>query len=457
MKNEGRKKERSIFHTGGTGVLSQLFRNKNDPLAKSRANISIGNLFATSWTVITANVFFVGFLRTVGATDTRIGTINMIMISCGLLQLVSPLILERFQTRKRYLLAMRGLHAVLNLGVMSVIPFLPLSADVRLLLVTATFVLSMIVTNGLIGSGLGVWHIQSVPNQLRASYFTFNNFINTSVNIISLISAGAFLDTLASSGNELYAFIVLRAVAALLTIMEIYFYSRAVEAPYAEQQQQPRLSIRSLLLPLKHKPFLLMMTIMMSWSFLANLSGTYYTTYLLNYVGISFRTISVANSLSMVIGLCTTPLWGYLIRKTSWLSALGLCLPFYAVFYASFGFVFRESVWIYFLAMIATVGIAPCINLVAMNLPYMHTPLENRTLFISLFTTGNAIAAFAGVTLGNILMILMHDMRYRFMSLWFGNEQSMIFLQAALMIALAWGIFKIKKAVASSKVEEEPV
>ena len=433
-----------LVSSGVADTFNQLFRNAEDPLAKSRANIVCGNMTNIIWSVITANVFFVGFLRANGASDTKIGTINMLLLSCGLFQLFSPLILERFLKRKRFVLTMRGVYGFLHLGVISVLPFLPVSSETRLLLIGITFVLAAAILNGFVGSGAAVWHIQSIPGQMRANYFTYNSIASTAVTIVSTVSAGAFLDGMSTQGKEIYAFLALRIVAVILMGLDSYFYSRAVELPYSSAAKS--ISLKSLMLvPLRHKPFVLMMATMMFWSFLANMSGTYYTMYLLGDLGYSYRLISFAGSFSTAVVLCTTPLWGQIIRKKSWLPTLAIALPLYSVFYASLGFVTAGGTWLYLLCVLGTAFIAPGINLVAMNLPYLHTPEESRTMYISMFTTGNAFAAFAGVSLGNILMIGTQNLNYTILGLPFGNKQSMCILQAALMLLMTLAVRGVSK------------
>jgi len=261
-----------------------------------------------------------------------------------------------------------------------------------------------------------------------------------------MISAGEFLDSMTLQGSELYAFIALRLVAFILVIFETFFYRRVTELPYKANIQ--RVNFKALfLIPMRHRPFLLMMSIMMFWSFLVNLAGTYYLSYLLQDLEQSYRLVSLTSAVGTAVMLLSTPMWSSIIRKTSWLSALIIALPIYAAVYIGFGFVFRENVWLYVVCVIGTTIIAPAISLVSMNLPYMHTPKENQTMFLSLFTTGNAIAAFTGVSIGNVLMILTQNMKLEFLGMVFGNKQTMCFLQALLMVAMMFGVIKIKNTV----------
>jgi len=220
--------------------FSDLYLNKNDPLAKSRGNIMLGTMFAIAWSLFTTGVFFVGFLQSNGASDTMIGTVNMAIIACGLLQLFSPLILERFKKRKRYLLTMRGIYGFIYFGIVSALPLLPFSREVLLTLITGLIILSAIIQNGLMGSGYSTWHIQSIPEKTRINFFSFSFMANTIINIICMVSAGAFLDNMTLSGNELYAFLALRLVALLLIFLEMVFYGRSVELPYKNTLQRVR-------------------------------------------------------------------------------------------------------------------------------------------------------------------------------------------------------------------------
>jgi len=427
-------------------MFSQLYLDKNDPLAHNRACITIGNFFFVAWFTITQQVFFVGFLNANGASDTMIGTVNTIIMACGLFTLISPLILERMKKRKRYLLIMRAIYGFLHLGVVAVLPFTPFSADVRLFLIILTLIIAAVFTNVLIGSGIPVWHMQSVPKGIRAAHFAYVSMGNHIVIIISLLSAGVLLDNMTMEGRELYAFLIIRLVAFLFILIDILIFTRVSEMPYESPAE--RIKIKDfLLLPLKHKPFLLMMFIMVLWNFTITLAGTYYTSYLLDDLGISYRFISFATSGATALLVVATPIWRKIVTKTSWLKALGLSLLTYSIFVGGYGFVFQDNLWLYIVCVLGIAITAPGINLAVMSLPFLHTPQENQTMFVSLFTTSNTVAMFLGVAVGNTLMILTQHINFEFFGMVFINKQGICILQGILLFILAFYVFRVNKQV----------
>lgn len=427
-------------------MFSELYLNKNDPMARNRSCMAIGNFFFIAWFTATQQVFFVGFLNANGASDIMIGTVNTIIIACGMLTLVSPFILERMKKRKRYMLTMRLIFGFLHLGVVGVLPFTPFSADVRLTLIIITLVVAAVISHAMIGSGIPVWHMQSVPERFRAAHFAYTSMGNHVIIILSMLSAGLLLDNMSAGGRELYAFFIIRMVALLFIIIDVAIFTRISEMPY--ESPEKRMALKAfIMLPLKHKPFLMMMLIMVFWNFTIALVGTYYTSYLLDTLGLSYRFISIVSSGATALLVLATPLWKRVVTNTSWLKALGLSLLTYSFFVGGYGFVFRENVWLYVVCVAGISITAPGINLAIMSLPFLHTPQENQTMFISLFSATNTIAMFLGVAVGNTLMVFTQNLSIEIFGLTFINKQLICVLQGIILFAVAFHVFRINKQV----------
>ena len=98
--------------------LKQKIQKKlsiKDEMTLSRRNIMFSNYTGGVVNNLIGGNFFTGLLILMNADDSFMGLITMAALLGNLIQVLSPLLLERFKRRKRLLIISRGLIYLFNI------------------------------------------------------------------------------------------------------------------------------------------------------------------------------------------------------------------------------------------------------------------------------------------------------------------------------------------------------
>lgn len=138
--------------------------------------------------------YLTGLLLLMNADDGFIGLTGMIPFAANIVQLIAPIIMERFTKRKTFLIWFRFSALMVNALFISVIPFLPIAQQAQLTLVALALVV-VNCTHAILNPGFAMWHMQFLPNRLRASFFS-----SQSIGVAVLV-AGATMGASAVGGR----------------------------------------------------------------------------------------------------------------------------------------------------------------------------------------------------------------------------------------------------------------
>jgi len=404
-----------------------------------------GYLFANYCTSIigtmVGGIFFTSLMLEMNAGDVYIGYINMIISSCTLMQLLSPIIFERLAKRKKLLLTLKTIQNFLNIVFISIVPFLPVSKTLQL----ALFMLTVVIINALnsfCAPGLSIWWMQSLPHERRANFFTVISYGSVITNTISLLAAILVdkfeTDNISFTGISptFCAFFILRAVAVITAVLEFKFLLQIKEYPY-EVTVNKKQNISLLFLPLKNLPFMLTISIVFFWNFMGGLIGQYYTVYVLDIVEMSYTYLRLSCMIATPLIIIMTPIWAKLINKHSWFKMLGIGMLGYSLALAANAFVVETTQFMYVIVMIFCYLFNPAININFSNIPYIKMPNTNQTAYLSFYS----LFTVAGTIIGNFVGIQIFALTQGKIITLFGmemlNYQYMCILQALLVIPIA--------------------
>ncbi len=428
--------------------FSELF-GKEQELSQNRRNILISNYSSAVSNNLFGGNFFTGFLLLMNMSDANIGLITMISMFANMLQVFSPLLLERFTERKKILIIGRCIIHFINLVLISLIPLLVPDDSLKLsFILVATLLVNVL--NAMIAPGYSVWHIKSIPNDMRSRYFSFVHMTNNILVYSVILIASRMVDIFKQNGNELNGLLILRGIALVLAVFDIIYMLKIREYPV----QKKNIRVRDVLLgPLKEKKFLVTVVMACMWSFTANIPGSYYTVYLLRELNISYSFLNTVNMLSIPVMIMVMPVWRKRVDTTSWFRTLYLCLSLYVVHYLGLAFVTEKNILLYPLFMIYAFAISPGINLVFSNLPYVNIPEDNQTNLLGFYSTMNSFAGFIGASLGRQFIAMSEGLQVRIGGTIMGSKQLILIITAVFMFISAAVIFNLTKR--SEKPETE--
>ncbi len=424
------------------GAVLEGWYVRGDEMSGNRKN----QLFFGYTANIIANMiggnFFTGLLLYMNADDAFIGVIAMITFACNILQILSPLLLERFPKRKRLLMGVRAGIMTLNIAVIGITPLLPLPQAARLSMIAAA-VLLVNVLNAATSSGFTVWHIQFVPWNMRARFFSMISMTNGLVVAAVTLLSSRVVDLFKAHGMELTGLLALRCAALLLAGLDLYILSRMKEYPYSQEGRGA--TLRDIVVkPFREKKYLMTVLLACMWHFTANIPGSYYSVYLLREVGVSYSFITLVSMLNVPVLLFLTPVWRRLLTRISWFKMLGIAMGLYSLHLVGLSYVTPRSLFLYPVTLLWAYVLAVGINLSFTNIPYVNIPEKNQTIYIAFYSTMANAMALLGAAVGRQFIAATAGMSFRLPGLAMGNKQTLMLLVFALMLAGAVVVYLLE-------------
>lgn len=422
----------------------ETFCADTDGRAGCRRGLLFGNCFSGMVSSLTAGIYFTGLMLAMGASDVYIGYVASIISFCGFFQVLSPMILERRPKRKALVMSVYIAYHFLNIGLVGILPLLPIANNAKLALFMVTL-LVINVANNLVSPGMLTWHLQCIQNnKKRIGFFSISGMIGTVLNNVTVLLAGLFLDKFEADqimlGNispTLSAILILRGIAIVLAVFEVIFYCKMKEAPYAvDESQEKHGGFRLLLQPLKNKQFISAISVTLAWTFSTAIVGSYFSIYLLEDVKMSYSLISLVSMIAVPLNLLITPFWTKFLQRKPWHKAILL-----ANIIAIGAYVFNPVVtaarpWFYIVCIGLGTIAGPGLSLAHSHLTYAYMPEENRTSYISFNAVLGQIFSFLGTNVGVLFIQFSGDMRVNVLGAPMVSKQLINWISASLMLIL---------------------
>ncbi len=417
-----------------------------DEAAFSRQNILSSNITAGVVNNLIGGNFFTGFLLLLSADDGFMGLVTMAGFIGNLLQVLSPLLLERFKSRKRLLILSRSVIYFFNIIIIGLVPLIPGTNSIKLMLILSV-ILFINLINAITAPGFAVWHIKSIPEDVRAKFFSTFTIINGVIIYAVILASSWIVDLFKARGNELQGLLLFRGVALLLCLADIYFLFKIKEYPNQPSDTKANL-LNVLLNPFKERKYLITVLIACLWNYSANIPGPYFNVYMLKDLKISYSFLNVINMVNIPVLIFLTPIWRKRIYSTSWFRTLYFSMGLYLLSYLGLAFVSGKTLFLYPIAVIFSFLIAPGINLVFANIPYINIPQKDQTNYIGFFSTMNNLAALLGVLTGKEFIKHTEGIVITLAGIGMQNKQYILLLTAVVMLAAVFLIRFLQKKAA---------
>ncbi|MBE6541765.1 MAG: MFS transporter [Ruminococcaceae bacterium] len=424
-------------------VATDVLVDNSDGNVSGRRAIISYTFLASIVAAIVGGHYYTGVLLELGATETYIATMNMVITFCGFLQFLSPLLLEKIKKRKAILIASRLLYHILYVLVFALIPLLPIGQLYKIVGFFAVNVIVNIITS-LTTSGMSIWHMQSIPLAKQSNYFAITNLGNTLLNVIVTFVTARYVDSMQTSGSSVLgmtpltsAFIILRAVGLVFALLELFFLVRIKEYPYEiDKNESNNRGLRLLLSPIANKKFMLTISIQLAWWFVSGLIGSYFSVYLIDEINMSYTYLSLGGIISTPLIMVSTPLWAVIIKKIGWRNTYIATAIGYAVAYAGNAFVTKSSQYMYIVVLVICY-IFSSTGILQSLVVYLNMPDYNRTAYLSFYSLCTTLTTLLGNFVGMVFMNLTESITINFLGIAMGNNQYMGIVQGILSVGVA--------------------
>jgi hypothetical protein len=384
VKAEGYKAK--IMHISGylfsfKDDLHTLFGWK-DEQKKGRTCMVGSSILGTIISSMTTGIFYTGFLLGNNIDISGIGIITFIPYLATLVSLFAPSLYDHFPRRRRILAVLRAAQWIINLLGTTLLPHFVSDPTARIVWFCLISFFSSAI-GGLCTAGFTPWHINFIPEEVRAPYWLYSSLFTNLISGLFLILSSIAADLVSGSPNEMTIIVSLRYVALALAMFEVFILTRPKEYPYAQTEAHPSPK-QVFSLPLRDRAFCSTEIIQLLYAVFTYLSSSVITAYLLSTVGVTYTMINAINLLYVLILLLFSPFWRRRIVRRGWLVTLSQTLLLLAPTYFLYMFINSSNYLILFPLMrlvqhFICVGHETCIS----NLLYLKMPKENQSCFVS--------------------------------------------------------------------------
>ena len=411
-----------------------------DRLGRGRRCMMFSAQLCAPINALATGTLYTAFLTAHEFSMVDVSKLALLPTLASCLCIFSPLLLERFQKRKWILAGGRALYYTLLFLCLTLLPYLTHNHSTRLV-GFGVIIFSANAINSPCSSGWTAWHMNFIPNEVRASYLSYQQISVNIVSSLSMLLFGLIADALRGTPHEASILTGLRLFGLALAATEVLILTLPHEFPYPRTESRIKLG-NIFRLPVRNKRFLLTMGVIAFWTFLANLPAGGWTYYLLNEVGTGVTLLNV-NTILYSLGLLLFSVrWRVTLSKNSWFLTFALAAIMSAPATLALAFIGPGNfVWLYPLVGVLRSFTDVGLNLSWAGFPYANTPSTDQTYYLSFYTLIANLSAFLGLSVGTWFIDFFSGQTFRIFGQAIMPVQLLYFSHGILMLVCALQIW----------------
>ncbi len=424
----------TLFFKNQKAIMSDIY-NLKDNDAKGRL-ISLGSSLMTSfYNVFITGIFYTGFLSMYDISIEGAGIISYIPLIASCSSLFSSIILEKIKKRKKILVASKIYFYAMYILATTLMPQFITDPTARLWAFGIILFLAYAVY-ALFSPGFTPWFYTFYPNdnERRTRYITYNQIFSSIMSSAVMLLSAVITDALKGSPAQDTIILVMRYLAFVLVLIDVFMQAQAIEYPYPPS---PQIKFRQIFtLPFQYKKFLYCLLMMFAWNFIANLNNGLWAYHLLNHFDFSYTLINSMSVMYTFILIFTQPFWRGVLRKYSWIKTFGLTCLVWMPTEVMFFLMNPTNLYLYVPLCVVQNLLSVGLNLSYSNILYMNLPSENSTAHIAFYSVGCNLFAFLGLFVGTQISSITGDNAIWFLNMEFYSVQFTTLARAITMFAL---------------------
>lgn len=379
-----------------------FYRNDSELLSapgkKDRDFFIVQAVFGT----VVVNLLFTTFLSGIfiyyDTPDSVLSYIPILPSIAGILLIFSGMFTERIRKTKKVVIVLNIVSKIMITMVVWIPLFISNKYTPYFMLISA-FV--GFVLNGIMSILISNWFVEVVEEKIRGRYMSVRQVFTLIVSATIPVLAGRFLDT---SQDKYMAFCIIFTVGFLFSLLESFALSR-IREPIKEEHERLHVTFSSLFkIPLKNKPFMKFVGLMMFFHVFWTLSMSFASVYQLKYMGISYTYLNLMIAMSSILQLILYPIAGKLLDKHGSKKVMSIAFFFFMLHGLLYFFMIPKTAYIvFFLLNINAAFIGPAWILSSFNERFSLIPKKGRTVYDSFFTSSVGVAILLGPVIGNLL------------------------------------------------------
>lgn len=252
---------------------------------------------------------FTGYALWLGIETSHIAFLASIASAASLAQLLSSLIAPHINRRKSFIVGVGCLEVFFRFSVILIPLLVPSNGRLwAIMVLLAVGLLCGHTVSPLYSS----WLATTIPEQIRARYFSKQTIITTLVAMGAGYLLGQFLDLFPEDRKyHAFSYVFLFGLAAGTA-----GYLMLLRAPFPSETPNPSAgSLGSLLLPFRDDGFRRFLLFYLAWSFASSIAAPFYSVFMLKTLKITYARIMIFGNLFMAITILGYKLWAGLVDQ----------------------------------------------------------------------------------------------------------------------------------------------
>ncbi|MCS6861016.1 MAG: MFS transporter [Abditibacteriales bacterium] len=362
---------------------------------------NLSSAFSAVFNSITSGTVSTGYALHLGASNAQIGLLSAAPLWGQVLQLVSPLLVERLRQRKPLCLV----AYLVGWGVwlpIALIPFLipeslrPLRPWVMILLTVCGG--AMVALSGPASTS---WLADLVPQEMRGRFVARQQSIVAACSLVASILAGKYVDLFPEARWQI-AFCTVFLLALVFAVASLVVWALVPEPPMKGSRQESVVGF--LLLPLRHENFRNFVMFVSVRAVAVMIAAPFFTVFMLKTLKLSYAEVAVYTALMSLSQLAANPLWGYLADKYGYKPILRI---------SSFAIALVPLPWVFATPhnYKAIVPLMQCyagamsagLMVSQFNLMVKIAPEASRTVYVGFYSAVVNVSFALGAMLGGVL------------------------------------------------------
>ena len=367
---------------------------------KGLRSLLMDGLFAQTMGVLIGGAFLVAFALQLGASNKVIGLLGAISPLAQLVQIPATMLIERFPYRKLLVL----ITVLIGRGFWLLIAIIPWITPKPFWI--PAFLISQFIYYGvsaIAGCAWNSWIRDFVPEKVMGGYFAKRASWATAIGAGVSVLAAVLVDVFKKGGfPEIAIYSAVLGIGAVFGLVGTMFLALT---PEPRMKPSPKASIIAILAePFRDTNFRMLLIFLAWWSFAMNISGPFFTVFMLKQLKMSMGWVMGLSVVSQVFNVIFFRIWGRLADRFTNKSCLMASGTMFVFSLAMWPFMTMPEKTIltipllisfHVLAGISTAGIGLC----AGNLALKAAPFGRATAYLAV----NALVSGGVATIAPII------------------------------------------------------
>jgi len=401
MSNQNRKGLRGApGHSDFAGVF-----HLHSPMGRSRSAILFNTALCNIGSAFTTGALYTAFLAENGLDIVRVGIITLIPYISWVLSLLSPMIMRHFPRRRGILIFNSVCYYSCVTLATTIMPLFVKDPEVKTWLF-ALFLFIANASNALLGNGCTTWILRFIPQGDDLNVYTqYNNLVGLVLTNLFGIGAAIAATALEASSHRLAFLVGLRLFAFVLFIVaELvrFLVPPEISLPVPEKPFSPVFLIRE---PLRHKPFMGTVLILIIWNFLVAINASTFSYYILETVKVPLVLMYLGNITTALTSLLLSGRFRRIADRISPYRTMAVFALLFAVNEGLYAMVAPGRTVLYVFCVITAAVISVGFVMGYNSLLYLNLPKGSNTdVFVTFWNLIGNLASLGGSAFGTWLL-----------------------------------------------------